>query len=460
MDIVIGIAVVVLLTVATGYFVAQEFTYVAVDRGRLRALADAGDQRAARALRVTERLSFMLSGAQLGITVTGLLVGYAAEPLIGRGLADVLGITGLPYAARLSISLALVLLFSTGIQMVIGELAPKNLAIARSVPLARALARSTLIYLMIAGPLIRLFDSSATRLLRAVGIEPVEELSHGASADDLDRIIELSSAAGALDVDMHALLDRALAFPTRTVAQVMTPWVVVDVVTPESTGAELGSMAQQSGHARFPVVDRDDYLHGIVAVTDLLELRRESRSTAAVAGLARPAVVIPEVVPLARALEILREARSQVAVVVDEYGGLAGLITFEDIAEELVGEILDEDDLPDVQPTQDSGGWLVPGRTRVDDVAELAGVRLDVAGHDTMSGLVMALLSRVAVPGDVVRLPVLHGDVEADEPARMAGAVGPAGAAGPVRALIVRVEAVERHVPALLRIDTSTEVTA
>jgi CBS domain containing-hemolysin-like protein len=192
MLIAVGLVLVVLLTLATGYFVAQEFAYVSVDRNRLRQLADEGDVAAQRALDITGRLSFTLSGAQFGITVTALLVGYAGEPLIGVALADLLGVVDLSYAARLTIAMAVVLLFSTVLQMVVGELAPKNLAIARPIPLARALSRSTVAYLAVAGPLIRLFDAASNRLLRAVGIEPVEELSPGATTEDLEHVIDES----------------------------------------------------------------------------------------------------------------------------------------------------------------------------------------------------------------------------------------------------------------------------
>lgn len=143
MLIVVGLLLIIVLTAATGYFVAQEFGYVAVDRGKLRQLADDGDQAAARALTVTSRLSFMLSGAQLGITVTALLVGYVAEPYLGGGLADLFGVAGLRESVSLPLSVVLALVIATVVQMVLGELAPKNLAIARAEPLARALSRST-----------------------------------------------------------------------------------------------------------------------------------------------------------------------------------------------------------------------------------------------------------------------------------------------------------------------------
>ncbi|MGC1207914.1 MAG: CNNM domain-containing protein, partial [Ornithinimicrobium sp.] len=218
-----GLLVILVLTIATGYFVAQEFAYVSVDRGKLQKLADQGDAAAERALKVTSRLSFTLSGAQFGSTLTALLVGYAGEPLLGRGMADRLGFVGLSDAATLTLSLAITLIFSTAVQMVLGELGPKNWAIARSVPLARALSRTTLLYLMIAGPIISVFDKASNALLRSVGIEPVEELPQGATPEDLQRIISDSAMGGLLDDDLTKLLGRGLAFRGHAAEEVMTP---------------------------------------------------------------------------------------------------------------------------------------------------------------------------------------------------------------------------------------------
>src|SRR5690349_18761836 len=195
MLILIGLALILALTVATGYFVAQEFSYVAVDRNRLQGLADEGNAAAARALKVTARLSFVLSGAQVGITVTALLAGYFAEPYLGEGLQEIFGWAGMPEGVSVTVSVIVALLLATVIQMVFGELAPKNLAIARAEAIALRLSRSTLMYLTVAGPVIHLFDATSNRILRRVGIEPVEELPQGATAQDLDRIIAKTGRA-------------------------------------------------------------------------------------------------------------------------------------------------------------------------------------------------------------------------------------------------------------------------
>jgi CBS domain containing-hemolysin-like protein len=424
----LGVLVVLLLTAATGFFVAQEFAYVAVDRGQLRRLAAEGDIRAERAYRVTERLSFMLSGAQLGITVTGLMVGYAAEPLIGRGLTEALGVTGLPPAVRLTLSVVLVMAFSTVVQMVLGELAPKNLAIARSVPLARALARPTLVYLAVAGPVIRLFDSAATRLLRAVGIEPVQELEHAASPEDLEGIIVTSTDAGALPEHLSALLDRSLSFRELTAAAMLTPWVDVVSLGPGDTGGSLLTSAAQHGHARFPVVDAAGQLVGIVSVADLLGVPSNQRSTVPVSTLARPALVLPEVITAPAALESLRKRHTQTAVIVDEHGSLSGLLSFEDIAEELVGEILDEDDAgpPERADLAADGTWTVSARLRVDEVAARTGIGLNPDGGElqTLSRVVLTALGRTARVGDEVSVPLLGAVADLGTPAAGIGAQG------------------------------------
>jgi CBS domain containing-hemolysin-like protein len=434
--ITIGILAIVLLTAATGYFVAQEFAYVAVDREKLRAMADDGDPAAERALRVTQRLSFVLSGAQVGITVTALLAGYVAEPYLGRGTADLLGLTGLSETVSTSISMVFALLFATVVQMVLGELAPKNLAIAKPETLARALSRSTLIYLAVAGPLIRMFDATANRLLRAIGIEPIEELPQGATSEDLDRIIANASTEGTLDVRAARLLDHGLDFRDRTAAEVMRPRVDVTTIRANEPASRVVDLLD-TGHSRFPVTgDGVDDVIGVVSIADVVILERAARTTTAVRDLATEPVVLPESAPLPEVLDRLKQAHRQMAIVVDEYGGFAGIITLEDVAEELVGEIRDEDDLPEpVIEKAEDGSWLIPGRARVDEIAEATGIRLpDNDMYDTVSGLVLARLGHLPAAQEQIDVP-LPPVVDAD------GKPVPQGVAR------LTVLAVRRHVP-------------
>ncbi|HEX7744186.1 MAG TPA: hemolysin family protein, partial [Micromonosporaceae bacterium] len=338
MLIALGLLLILVLTAATGYFVAQEFGYVAVDRGRLQQLADDGDAAAGRALAITGRLSFMLSGAQLGITVTALLVGYVAEPYLGGGLADLLGAGGVPAGVSLPLSVGLALVFATAVQMVFGELAPKNLAIARPEALARALSRSTLVYLTVAGPVIKIFDAAATRLLRRAGIEPVEELPSGVTAEDLEQIIAESREEGHLDAEMSTLLDRGLDFRQLTAGEAMVPRVDVHTVRADDPVSRVVDL-QDTGHSRFPVrsTDNVDDLVGVVGLAEVLNVPPVRRPTTPISAVMLAPLLVPETLPLPRVLERLRAGHRQLACVVDEYGGFAGVVTLEDIAEELVG---------------------------------------------------------------------------------------------------------------------------
>jgi CBS domain containing-hemolysin-like protein len=436
-----GFGLIVALTVATGYFVAQEFAYVAVDRGRLRAMSASGDAAATRALTVTSRLSFMLSGAQLGITVTALLAGYVAEPYLGQGLADLLTGAGVPTAVSLSISVGVALVFATVVQMVLGELAPKNLAIAKPETLARALSRSTLAYLAVAGPVIRLFDAASNRLLRAGGIEPVEELPQGATAEDLDRIIATSREEGLLDPDTSRLLEHGLDFRTLTAGEVMIPRV--DVVTVRAGDPALRVVdLLDTGHTRFPVVDGGpDEIVGVVSIADVVDLEPAARATVTIAALAADAVLVPETLRLPAVLERLRAEHRQLAFVIDEFGGFAGIIGLEDIAEELVGDIRDIDDPPSVGAVRrPDGSWLLPARLRLDEVAEATGVELpEHEDFHTVSGLVLHRLGRVPEPDDTVTVE-LPGRIDED------GEPVPQGTAR------LRVVAVRRHVPDIVEL--------
>src|SRR5699024_5562908 len=268
LTIALGVVVVLLITAVTGYFVAQEFAYMAVDRSRLAARAADGAAASARAMDMTRRTSFMLSGAQLGITVTGLLVGYVAEPLIGASIETALG-TSVPPGTGLLIGTVVALLFSTLVQMLFGELFPKNLAIARPEPVARWLARSTKIYLAVFGGLITVFDHASNLLLRLARIEPVHDVEHAATRDDLEHIVAESATAGALPEDLSVLIDRIIDFPVRDVAHAMVPLARTDTVHRDDTiGGVRARMVE--GHSRYPVVADGHDVAGVVELLDVL----------------------------------------------------------------------------------------------------------------------------------------------------------------------------------------------
>lgn len=374
---------------------------MSVDRNRLAARAKEGDVAAERALQVTRRTSFMLSGAQLGITVTGLLVGYVAEPLVGESLGVLLGGAGVPPAVSIAIGTVGVLVAATLVQMLFGELYPKNLAIASPEPLARRLARSTTVYLTVFGWLIVVFDQAANLLLRLVGVTPVHDLDSTATAEDLERIIADARSTGDLPEDLSVLIDRILDFPDRTVEHAMIPRPQTTVVTPVVTIGEIRSL-MAVGHTRYPVVTEEQEPVGMVQLADLL--RAGADDDAPVSDLMRPAVVVPSLMSLPDALSTLTRSRTQLAAVVDEYGGFAGVLTIEDLAEELVGELTDEHDVEpeSVIAVEEDGCWRMDGDVHVDEAERAIGRELPHGDFETMAGLVIATHGELPEVGQTV----------------------------------------------------------
>ncbi|HVL98875.1 MAG TPA: hemolysin family protein [Egibacteraceae bacterium] len=402
----LGLLAVGALIAANGYFVAAEFSFVAARRTRLEEAASAGDRRATLALTVRERLSFMLSGAQLGITATSLLVGYIAEPTLGRALRPLVALAGLGEQAAFGVAFTLGFIVATTAQMVVGELAPKNLAIARAEPVALSLARSTYWYTRLAGPVIRLFDNAANGLLRAVGIAPVQDVPNAVSPEELEHIIAESTREGSLTAGQAGLLSRALDFRSLRAGDVMVARPQIVSIPADATCEDLRRLAVESGHSRFPVVGGDlDDVRGVVQAKDVFRVDAAVRARAPVRSLLQPTLAVPETATVGSLLGELRAAHSPLAVVVDEHGGTAGIVTLEDIVEELVGEIRDEHDPaePGVQALRD-GSFLVPGGWRIDETARDTGVALPEGDYDTVGGLVMASLGRVPEPGDIVEV--------------------------------------------------------
>jgi CBS domain containing-hemolysin-like protein len=436
-----GILVTLAIIAVNGYFVAQEFAYMSVDRTRLAARAAGGDVSAKRALAVTGRTSFMLSGAQLGITITGLLVGFVAEPMIGQSLGVLLGGVGIPTEVGIGVGTILALLAATVIQMIFGELYPKNLAIANPDPLARGLAQSTLIYLTVFGWLIGFFDKSANLLLRALRIEPVHDIDVSASAADLPRIIADSRESGDLPVELSLMMDRILDFPHQDVEHAMVPRSQVDWVSPDTPLEEVRALMAQA-HTRYPVIDDDDAPVGVVHLADVLAHRPEGQTDTTAGAVMQPALVIPTLMRLPHALLKLTKTDNQLACVIDEYGGFAGVLTIEDLAMEIVGEITDEHDTETGEAVMADGDgvWVMDGEVHLDEVERAIGHDLPRGDVETVAGLLIAAAGALPTEGDtvIVDLPIDPAELVADAPVR--------------RRLEVDVLRVERHVPTEVRV--------
>jgi CBS domain containing-hemolysin-like protein len=292
---------------------------------------------------------------------------------------------------------------ATTAQMVFGELAPKNLAIAKPEPVARALAPSTLLFLRSAGPIIRLFDSSANRLLRLLGIEPVEELSGAVSPEELDLIVDSSAESGHLTASQAALLERAIDFGELEASEAMVPWNRVITIEASASAADLRDL-MASSHSRFPVLDDDSQVVGVVHAKDLLGVPRDGYDTTPVSAILHEVVAVPEAAGLNVVLARLRERSTELALVVDEYGAPAGVVTLEDIIEELVGEIEDEYDPTDIGDHVEvvPGVWSVAGSFRPDEIERVTGFELPEGEYDTVAGLVLDRLERIPEVGDSV----------------------------------------------------------
>jgi CBS domain containing-hemolysin-like protein len=385
----------------------------------------------------------MLSGAQLGITVTGLVVGYVAEPLIGRALGDVLDGVGVPAGAGVAAGATLALLFSTVVQMLFGELFPKNLAIARPEPVARRLARSTTLYLKVFGWLIWVFDQASNVLLRALRIDPVHDVEHSASARDLEHIVAESRDSGDLPRELSLLLERILDFPTRDVEHAMVPRSRVDAVDEHATVDRVRALMSR-GHSRYPVLaGNGDEVLGVVELRDVLAAAPDPGDRP-VTQLMQPPTFLPTTMTLPDAVRALVSTNRELACVVDEYGGFAGILTLEDLAEELVGELTDEHDqehdVPAYERTEDAV-WVMSGDIHVDEAERALGRPLPRGDYETLAGLVIAHHGALPQPGTRldIRLPI--------DPAELAHEGEPAR-----RHATVEVLTVGRHVPATLRI--------
>lgn len=437
----LGILVIGANIAATAYFVAQEFAYMSVDRARLAVRAGDGDASAQRALDVTKRTSFMLSGAQLGITVTGLLVGFLSEPMLGEPMAVLLGGLGVSHSIGLTVSTLFTLVIATVIMMIFGELYPKNLAIANPDPLARGLSRSTLIYLKVFGPLIAFFDKSANVVLRLLRIEPVHDLDVSATAEDLPRIIADSRESGDLPVEQSLMMDRILDFPNQNVEHAMVPRSHVDWVEPETSLHELTALMARA-HSRYPVLDAEETPIGVVHLADVLEHMARGAGDLTVGAIMRPVTVIPTLMPLPDALDYLTASHNQLACVIDEYGGFAGVLTIEDLAMEIVGEITDEHDIAaaDALVAEGEDVWVMDGDVHLDEVYRTIDYDLPETEAETIAGLMIDSLGALPAVGEVVTidLPTDPAELVSDAPMK--------------RWLEIEALVIERHVPTRVRV--------
>ncbi|MFJ5532075.1 hemolysin family protein [Streptomyces sp. NPDC093261] len=399
-----------LLILANGFFVAAEFGLVTVERPDAEKAAAGGDRRAHAVVESLKELSFQLSGTQLGITITSLLVGMLAEPALSRVLRGPLGLIGIPEGAAGGIAVVVGMLLASAAQMVIGELVPKNWAVSRPLQVARFVAGPQHLFSRLFRPVIAALNAVANRLVRALGVEPAAELASARTPGELVSLARHSALAGALEQDTADLFVRTLSLGELTAQHVMTPRVKVSALQSSATAEDVVNLTRATGLSRFPVYrEKIDEIVGMVHLKDALAVPAHERLRTPVVRIAQTPLLVPETLPVQPLLEQLR-SQQPIAVVVDEYGGTAGVVTLEDIVEELVGEVRDEHDghdLPElaVAPPEDGRpAWEADGSCRVDTLKRI-GLDVPEGPYETVAGLVADLLGRIPAPGDRAELP-------------------------------------------------------
>ena len=406
------------LTLGTALFVAAEFAFVALDPSSV----GGKDKSTRRVQSALKSLSTQLSGAQVGITFTTILLGYSAQPALATLLETPLAATPFVRGASVTVATVVALIVINAFSMIVGELVPKNAAIADPLRTAKAVAPFMLGFTLVLRPLISVLNGAANAVVRLVGLEPREELAGGRSRQELAALVRRSAEVGTLAPSTALLLKNTLDLDDLEAVDVMTDRTRMHTVTIESTAADVLSLARGSGHSRFPVVGEGiDDVMGLVHVRQAIAVPAHERDTTLVRDLMAAIHRVPETMPLRPLLMELKDMGRQCAIVVDEYGGTSGIVTLEDVVEEIVGEVADEHDSRHAQVFKAPGGaWMIPAVLRPDEVAERTSIVLPTSHvYETVGGLFMATLGRLPKTGDVVDVDGVRLTVERMEGRRI-----------------------------------------
>ncbi|MEJ5927325.1 hemolysin family protein [Corynebacterium sp. H128] len=402
------------LTAGTGLFVAIEFALSGLERSSVEEHVRMKDDGLARAVqRDHNNLSFVLSGAQLGITITTLATGFLAEPILARYFTPVLKLAGLGESLATAAALVIAMIVATLLSMVYGELVPKNYAITEPLRAARFASRPVHAFNMVFKWFIVGMNSTANAVLRKFNIEPADELASARSAEELQSLVRNSVEHGEFDQSKARLVNNSLQFGESSAEDFMTPRSKIEALSVDDTVADLLELARDTGHSRFPVIDGDlDDTIGVVHVKNAFAVPVEKRATVTLRSIARPVPVIPASLDGDSVLEAVRSAGSQVVLVADEYGGTAGLVTIEDVVEEILGEVYDEYDDAEAERdfVRDGAAWTVSGLARIDDIPETIGYYPPEGPYESLGGLIMTVLGRIPEEGDLVVLPDAGND--------------------------------------------------
>lgn len=394
------------LSIGNGLFVAAEFSIVNLDRRELEVRRRRGEDGLTTIIDALKITSTHLSSAQLGITLTTLLTGYTFQPAVTSIVAGPLGALGLGSATVTGTSAFIGFVLATGVSMVVGELIPKNFAISVPLPTAKLVMPFQTAFTNALLPLINLFNNMANSTVRLLGIEPKEELSGARSAEELSSLVRHSALSGSLDLDHATLLTRSLRFSDRIAVEVMTPRVKVEFLESTDSVASLIERTRTSGHSRFPVFEESiDHVIGVAHLKYGYALPFEKWETTPVSEIMSPVAFVPESMPVENLLEEIRSHGHQIAIVIDEYGGTTGIVTLEDLAEEIVGEVFDEHDESDNPIQRETDRLVLDAGLRPDELLERTGIEVpDDGEYETLAGYMAATLGHIPHVGSVVEL--------------------------------------------------------
>ena len=396
----------VLLTFGTGLFVASEFSLINTERIELESLRDSGHKGLDLPIRAIAKTSTHLSAAQLGITLTTLLTGFFAEPALTRMATPWLQALGLEGSTISALAVVFAMLVATVFSFLIGELVPKNMALSAPIKVLKIVIGFQMAFSFVFKPLVSLLNSNGNALVRLFGIEPKEELSSARSAEELASLVRRSAHLGSLEADTAALLEKTISMSSLTASDIMTPRPKMFSLEKESFASDLVELSRSTGHSRFPVTGEDaDDIVGVVHLKRAISIPFERRSSVPVSALMVDPIRVPETMALDRLILELRGKGLQFGIVIDEYGGTAGIATLEDAVEEMVGELADEHDRSRSGIQKYSNGSLsFSGLTRPGELAEFGLAIAEDDDYDTISGFIMAKLESIPSVGDEVRI--------------------------------------------------------
>lgn len=406
MNDILGLVIGFILSVGNGMFVASEFSLVNLDRRELEARRARGDKGLDTIINALKITSTHLSSAQLGITLTTLVTGYTFQPAVSNLVQRPLLALGMSEIAVQGVGGIIGILLATLISMVVGELIPKNYALALPLATAKVAVPFQVVFTRIFLPVIRFFNDTANKAVRMFGIEPKEELSGARSAAELSSMVRHSAVSGVLDLDQAVLLQRTLHFSNHRAVEVMVPRPQVHFLSAANTVADLIEKTRESGHSRFPVYEGTiDTVVGLAHFRDAFAISEDDWDSTTVGEIMSDVTYVPEAAGVDNLLQTLRTNGHQFAIVIDEHGGTTGIVTLEDLAEEIVGELYDEHDRAEAAVTRLPDRLIIEAGLRPDELESITGLKVpDDGTYETIAGFVVSEVGRVPAVGDIVNL--------------------------------------------------------